>query len=591
MVPFLPMRSIVVCALALVFAGPVVAGPAPVPAPAPPTKLEVHFIDVGQGDALLVRTPSGKTVLVDAGNVDAGEAVNDYLARLGVGELDLAMVSHPHLDHMGGMLEVLKAHRPASYIDPGYAHPLEAYDTLLDWLEHEEIPVRTARGGRTITLEPGITLELLAPDEPLLEGTRSDANSNSIVARLNHGKLSFLLTGDAEHETEERVMQTHSEIESTVLKVAHHGGKYSTTEAWLARVQPQFAIISCGMFNGYGHPSKETLGRLEARGVKVFQTRKDGDVIARSDGKTLQWETTGERSAKLDEPGGRRSLNTSGRREERDEHAPEPVAAAPIDVNTADADTLTKLPGVGRSLADAIVADRKANGPYADLAALQRIRGIGPALVDRLDGKAIASATATPKSAPVAVAVVTPAPTPPPAGAKAPRPSASPGTAFRVTARTQAALAAAGSNDETSTGRLFAAPRRSRVNVNLVDAIGLARASDISLDQARRIVEDRAKRGPFHSVEELGRVEGLGVAERAAVAKLCSVRIELNRATEGDLVALGLPRVEALAIVDHRRTAGRFVSIDDLEYIDALSPKNRARVLPLLTVDRSTGWN
>lgn len=276
-----------------------------------PRELSVYFVDVGQGDATLIRSPGGKTVLLDAGGPAAGSAVRAHLARLGVERIDLAISSHPHLDHLGGMLEVLEAYPPAMFLDPAVVHPLPQYDRLLGWLESAAIPVRTARGGRTITLEEGIRLSLLWPSEPLLTGTRSDVNANSVVALLTFGEVSFLLAADAEAVTEKHLLAAKPPLplQATVLKVAHHGGRHSTTARWLDRVKPQFAVISCGAVNGYGHPHPETLARLENRRIRVFRTDRDGDVIARTDGSTLRWETTGSASARLDEPEGIRSYD------------------------------------------------------------------------------------------------------------------------------------------------------------------------------------------------------------------------------------------------------------------------------------------
>lgn len=323
-------------------------------AQAPARTLEVHFIDVGQGDSMFIRSPAGKTILIDAGNIGAGGAVNDYLDGLGVEGIDLVVVSHPHLDHMGGLKEVLEKHRPKTYLDPGYDHPIENYDELLDWLEVNDVPVMTARAGRTITVEEGITLELFSPEEPLLKGTRSDANSNSIVMKLVYGSVSFLFTGDSEDETEQRVMTRADALASTVLKVAHHGGKHSTSEGWLAKVDPKYAVISCGSYNRYGHPTKEVLSRLGARSVEVYRTDRHGDVIARTDGKTITWETTGERSARIDEKGGVRSY--SKRQPGDTGHRPKPAPAeakdapktnaprAEVVTVTAPTDTAAKAP-------------------------------------------------------------------------------------------------------------------------------------------------------------------------------------------------------------------------------------------------------
>jgi hypothetical protein len=147
--------------------------------------------------------------------------------------------------------------------------------------------VKNASSGRRIELEPGVTLTLLAPAEPFFAGTRSDANANSIVARLVYGETSFLFTGDSEEETEKRLLATGAELRSTVLKVAHHGSKTSSHPPLLAAARPSFAVISCGVGNRYGHPHAEALARL--RGVRLLRTDRDGTVVLRTDGRSLRW--------------------------------------------------------------------------------------------------------------------------------------------------------------------------------------------------------------------------------------------------------------------------------------------------------------
>lgn len=524
----------------LVLAGSVlVAGPShAAPGEKPRAPLEVHFIDVGQGDSILIRSPGGKTVLIDAGNIEAGSAVSDYLDRLGVGPLDLAIASHPHLDHLGGMLEVLRKHRPKAYMDPAFPHPLENYDELLAWLEAEKIPVRTARGGRTITLEPGVSLELLFPTEPLLKGTRSDPNSNSVVARLSYGEHSFLFTGDSEDDTERRLMREGVDLRATVLKVAHHGGRHSTSDEWLSRVEPQFAVISCGQWNSYGHPTKEVLERLEAAGARTFRTDRDGDVIARTDGRTLTWETTGERSAKLDEPGGRRSFNRGG--SARATPAPPPGAAGLVDLNSATAAQLEALPGIGKVTAQNILRHREQNGPFMSVDDLQKVKGIGPKLMQKVRPLVTVGGSTSVR------------PTPP---------------------------AAAGPADD---------PGPEPVNLNFADVETLARASGLSFDQARLVVVDRHQQGPFRALAELRRVKGLKSAERKQLEGAVTVRVDLNRVTEDQLVALGLSLDQALAIVERRFEKGPYRSVAELDQIRGLAPATLTKVRPLLTVGSVT---
>jgi competence protein ComEC len=284
--------------LVLLSASAGLAQPSPSPAPAPAVKpLTVYFFDVGQGDAALIVSPGGKTVLIDGGPPEAGERLAGRLRQLVRAPLDLVILSHPHLDHLGSMKDAIQAVGAKRYMDPGFDHPSAAYRDLLELMGQKVGQVMTPQPNPqapdsflTIGLGEGVTLTIYwprHPREPFLKNTRSDANSNSIIARLTYGTTSFLFTGDAEADTEEALLRKQVDYTSTVLKVAHHGGKHSSTEAFLAAVKPKAAVISCGAGNEYGHPTAEALERLEAVGARVFRTDQEGEVKAVSDGTTV----------------------------------------------------------------------------------------------------------------------------------------------------------------------------------------------------------------------------------------------------------------------------------------------------------------
>nr|WP_225937566.1 ComEC/Rec2 family competence protein [Myxococcus sp. RHSTA-1-4] len=268
-------------------------------AAAPPAgkPLTVYFFDVGQGDAALVVSPTGKTVLIDGGPPEAREHLARRLRALVKEPLDLVILTHPHLDHLGGLTQALKAVGAKRFMDPGFDHPSDAYKELLDFVGgtvgqvmNPEPNPKAPQTLLTIGLGEGASLTVLwprVPQEPFLDNTRSDPNSNSIVAKLTYGTTAFLFTGDAEPETEAALLQKRIDFSSTVLKVAHHGGRHSSTAAFLAAVNPKAAVISCGAGNDYGHPTLEALERLEVAGAHVFRTDQDGEVVAVSDGTTV----------------------------------------------------------------------------------------------------------------------------------------------------------------------------------------------------------------------------------------------------------------------------------------------------------------
>ncbi|WP_338864243.1 ComEC/Rec2 family competence protein [Myxococcus stipitatus] len=286
--------------------------PAPT-AVAPGQPLTVHFFDVGQGDAALIISPTGKTVLIDGGPPEARERLAARLKSLVKGPLDLVILTHPHLDHLGGLITALRAVGTRRFMDPGFNHPSDAYRDLLDFVGDNVGQVMTpepgpssANGLLTIGLGEGVSLTVFwprMPKEPFLVGTRSDANSNSIVARLTYGSTAFLLVGDAEPDTEAALLQRSLNLTTTVLKVAHHGGRHSSTAAFLAAAKPQAAVISVGAKNDYGHPAPETLSRLGDVGAHVLRTDQEGEVVAASDGQSVTLRTHGGTGALLVLPG------------------------------------------------------------------------------------------------------------------------------------------------------------------------------------------------------------------------------------------------------------------------------------------------
>jgi len=254
-------------------------------------ELRVYFFDVGQGDAALIVSPAGKTVLIDAGPPEARARLAARLGQLLHGPLDLAILTHPHLDHLGGMVDALSVEGARAFMDSGFVHPSPQYTALLEYLKAHKIRVLNATQGRNIDLGGGASITLLGPPQPYFHGTRSDPNANSVIVKLTYGKESFLFSGDAEEETE-KMLVAHGGLQSEVLKVPHHGSRHSSTEPFLAAVKPKVAVISVGAGNDYGHPTRAALDRLEAVGAKVYRTDLDGEVRIDSDGTKLRVEAT-----------------------------------------------------------------------------------------------------------------------------------------------------------------------------------------------------------------------------------------------------------------------------------------------------------
>ena len=265
--------------------------------PTPPASVEglgqvqVHVIDVGQGDAVLITTPDGN-MLIDAGdNIERYEqALKNYLDKLNITTLDYFVLTHPHADHIGGADMVLKNYTVKEVIMPDKAATSGVYESMLDALEANGADLTLAEPGMTFALGD-LQCKILAPLK-----SYSDANDVSVVIRATFGEVSMMLTGDAEGNKEGQsekdllVTYTASELQCDFLKVGHHGSDTSTSPAILKAVSPKIAAISVGTGNKYGHPVQSTLDALSAAGVKTYRTDLSGSLVFVCDGKTIEYQ-------------------------------------------------------------------------------------------------------------------------------------------------------------------------------------------------------------------------------------------------------------------------------------------------------------
>lgn len=244
---------------------------------APEGQLAVHFIDVGQGDAIFIETPR-QNILIDGG--ECGSGVAGYLISRGVRNLDLVIGTHPHSDHIGGLIEVLREIKVKEVIDPGVVHTTKTFEEYLTLIDEQEIKFTEGRAGLSRDLGGGAAMLLLHPASP----SSSQLNNASITARVDFGQVSFLLTGDIESAAEREILERGGNPAATVLKVSHHGSKDSTTPEFLDAVRPEVAVIMCGSGNSYGHPHQETLEKLSRAGVEIYRTDRQGTIVVTTDG-------------------------------------------------------------------------------------------------------------------------------------------------------------------------------------------------------------------------------------------------------------------------------------------------------------------
>ena len=254
----------------------------------PPKDLRAYFLDVGQGDSILIKTPSGQNVLIDGGpNGDVIKELGKVLPWWDR-KIDLMVLTHPHDDHVGGLVNAAKRYDIKRILYTGVLHTGPAY---LDWLElarKKKIAAVIIDRPQTIDLGGDCRLEILWPKENLAGRTADNLNNTSIVIKLIYGRTKFLLTGDAETEVEKKLLEDKADLRADVLKVGHHGSDNATSEEFLKAVSPQMAVIEVGKNNDFGHPSGRVLKRLERLGARIWRTDIDGAVTLVSDGEKIE---------------------------------------------------------------------------------------------------------------------------------------------------------------------------------------------------------------------------------------------------------------------------------------------------------------
>lgn len=262
----------------------------------PGPRLSVALLDVGDGDCIVIRSPSGKAMLVDAGerlgygrdSDVAKRVVLPYLLMQGISRLDYVVATHPHDDHISGLPSVLREMRVGRVLECGLPGDSAVYERYVAAARAARVQRRAVRRGERIDLGSGAVAAVLAPARPLLRGTDDDLNNNSVVIKLVYGEVSFLLTGDLQAEGEARLLRGGSNLRATVLKVPHHGAATSCTPEFLRAVSPRWALISTGGSAHLGHPSEEVIERLEAVGAQVLRTDIDGAITVETDGRKVR---------------------------------------------------------------------------------------------------------------------------------------------------------------------------------------------------------------------------------------------------------------------------------------------------------------
>ncbi|KJS23238.1 MAG: hypothetical protein VR72_02270 [Clostridiaceae bacterium BRH_c20a] len=260
--------------------------------------LEVHYLDVGQGDSTLIMLPDGQTILIDAGCNSAGKGVVDYLKKLDIKLVDHVIGTHPHEDHIGGLDVVINSFNIGKVYLPKVSHTSKSFEDLLLAIKNKGLKVTEAKGGIALNIGDRATAVFVAPNS----SNYPDLNNYSAVVKLIYGDNSFLFTGDAEEKSEgEILLQSRTQLKIDILKVGHHGSSTSTSQPFLDIVAPKYAVISVGKENDYGHPHQEIIKRLEEKGVQYFRTDLQGPIIVQSNGKDISFNVAGIEEKSIEE--------------------------------------------------------------------------------------------------------------------------------------------------------------------------------------------------------------------------------------------------------------------------------------------------
>lgn len=251
--------------------------------------LVIHFIDVGQADSIFIQLPNSQTMLIDGGNNGDGSLIINYIKGLKKtnNKIDYLIGTHPHEDHIGGLDDIINEFDIGRVYLPRVNHNSKTFEDLILAIRDNGLKISAARAGQTIFDDDNINLQavILSPGRDSYD----ELNNYSVVVRLVYGDTAYLFTGDAEGLVENELLNQQLNLKANILKVAHHGSSSSTGESFLKAVAPQYAVISVGKDNSYGHPSQLIIDRLQRDNIKVYRTDKQGTIIASSDGNKIEF--------------------------------------------------------------------------------------------------------------------------------------------------------------------------------------------------------------------------------------------------------------------------------------------------------------
>ncbi|WP_022794981.1 helix-hairpin-helix domain-containing protein [Marinococcus halotolerans] len=318
-------------------------------------EMTIHFLDVGQGDSMLVESPTGETMLIDGGRQWETDTILSYLEKEEIDELDWVVGTHPDADHIGGLIGVLEEVEVKNVLDSGKEHTTDTYLDYLEVIDEQNINFVEAQEGDDVDVAPLAQVQILNG-----YNESSDLNESSIVLRVSYKDIDVMFMGDATEENEEEILEQY-DVEAEILKAGHHGADTSTSSSFVDAVDPEAAVLSYGD-NNYGHPDPDVMERLRVHDTDLFSTDDSGHITVTTEGNHYDIH----------------AQPWDGTEEDTD------PAQELVNINTAGFEELQEITGVGPTLAQNILDYREANGPFESMEELDNVPYIGPATIEEM---------------------------------------------------------------------------------------------------------------------------------------------------------------------------------------------------------------